>query len=146
MIGALPKPWPEAYLAEAIADEIELANLHQKYRRRFVAPALLTQDADLVLAPRRGMLSSPGHSRLAFSAQDPSPPPRWRRNWDAAGRLSTALGLSVRHDQEEGTVSAGAGNRRRDVTERYADHPDVDAATWAAIVRAAIQKLEAGNN
>ena len=68
-----------------------------------------------------------------------SPLPRWRRGWSAAGPLIGELGLSVRTDDEEGTVSVGTGSRRRDVTESYADHPDKDAAIWAAIVRAAIR-------
>jgi hypothetical protein len=49
------------------------------------------------------------------------------------------MGLSVRIDLEEGTVSVGNGSRRRDVTESYADHPSKDAAIFAAIVRAAIR-------
>jgi hypothetical protein len=144
----VPKEWTEQDLQEAFADELALAALHPNWRRqRYVAPTVLTEEADLCIAARRGgTLSSPGASRLAFSTQPTSPPPHWRRDWVAAGQLSTQLGLSTYHDIEEGAVSVSAGDRRRNVTERYEDHPSKDAATWAALTRAAIQKLEAGNN
>ena len=131
--------WTQEYIKGAIRDEIALAAVHPKWGRRFTAPVSPTLETDLCQPARRGgNLLSAGGQRLAFSTQ-PKAPPRWRRNWKAAGELSTELGLSVRHDLEEGTVSAGNGSRRRDITESYADHPTKDAATWAAIVRAAIQ-------
>jgi len=135
--------WAESYLRECIADEIALAALHPKFRARFTAPAVLTQFATLIPAPRRGgNLISPGMARLTFSVP-PATPPCWRRDWSAAGPLCYLLGLTVSHDLEDGTVSAGTGNRRRNVTERYDEHPNKDAATFAAIVRAAIHELEA---
>ena len=130
--------WTQEYMKGAIRDEIALAAVHHKWGRRFTAPVSPTLETDLCLPARGYNMQSAGAQRLAFSTQ-PKTPPRWRRNWKAAGELSTELGLSVRHDQEEKTVSVGTGNRRRDVTEHYADHPTPDAATWAAIVRAAIQ-------
>jgi hypothetical protein len=131
------KPWSEEYLRQAFADEIELA--WAKLRQRYVAPNPIDPSADLVRAPRRGTnLITAGHERLAF-APEVKPLPRWRRSWSAAGPLIGELGLSVRPDDEEGTVSVGNGNRRRDVTESYADHPNKDAAICAAIVRAAIR-------
>lgn len=133
--------WTQEYMKDAIREEIALAVVHPKWNRRYTAPASPTLETDLCPPARRGgNLLSAGGQRLAFSTQ-PKTPPRWRRNWKAAGELSTELGLNVRHDQEEGTVSVGTGNRRRDVTEAYADHPTPDAATWAAIVRAAIQLI-----
>lgn len=133
----LPKPWSDDYLRQAFADEIELA--WAKLRVRYVAPNPIDPNADLVRAPRRGTnLLTAGHDRLAFT-QEAKPLPRWRRSWSAAGPLIGELGLSVRPDDEEGTVSVGNGNRRRDVTESYADHPNKDAAICAAIVRAAIR-------
>lgn len=133
--------WTQEYMKDAIRDEIALAVVHPKWNRRYTAPVSPTLETDLCQPARRGgNLLSAGSQRLAFSTQ-PKAPPRWRRNWKAAGELSTELGLNVRHDQEEGTVSVGTGNRRRDVTEAYADHPTPDAATWAAIVRAAIQLI-----
>lgn len=123
--------WEGQYLEEAIAEEAELASVHPKWRAQVKAPR------------RSGSLISAGAARLTFSATPPARPPllQWRRDWSAAGPLSTELGLSVRHDTDEGTVSVGVGSGRRNVTESYADHPDVNAATMAAIVRAAIQVL-----
>jgi hypothetical protein len=136
--------WPEQYLRECVADEITLAFLHPQFRRRFGAPAALSQSAPIVPVARRGTaMISAGMARLNFSTSQSESPPCWRRNWEAAGDLSLELGLAVIHDPEEGTVSAGTGNRRRNVTERYGDHPSKAAATWAAIVRSAIQELEA---
>ena len=127
--------WEGEYLERAIADEIELASVHPKVRRRVAKPAVLTQFVELFPVSPKGHGFDSLHARTTIVP----PLPRWRRSWNAAGPLATELGLSIRHDQEEGTVSAGTGSRRRDVTEAYADHPDRDAATMAAIVRAAIR-------
>jgi hypothetical protein len=139
-----PKPWGEAYLKQCAEDEIALAQLMRL--GRFAAPAGMDKDTLLVRAPVRGG----GFLRGANNNQRMTPEwtgelPRWRRDWVAAGELSTKLGLNTYHDTDEGSVSVSAGGRRRNVTERYEDHPSKDAATWAAIVGAAIQKLEAGN-
>jgi len=140
----MSKEWTEQYLRECVSDEIALAFLHPKFRRRYAAPTLLDRMAPIVPAARRGTsLISGGMARLTFSAVQPELPPRWRRDWEAAGDLHIELGLPISHDLEDGTVSVGAGGRRRNVTERYADHPSKAAATWAAIVGAAIQLLEA---
>lgn len=138
----MTKQWDDEYLKEAFADEIALAKLHPKWRRTFKAPTTLTPDAPLVYVQRTTTHPFSGHnSRLSFSTRTLEVPPLWRRSWDAAGPLSTELGLSVRHDQDEGTVSVDLGSGRRNVTEAYADHPSPDAAALAAIVRAAIQRL-----
>ena len=138
----MTKQWDDEYLKEAFADEIALAKLHPKWKRTFKAPATLTLDAPLAFVQRTTTHPFSGHnSRLTFSTRAPEAPPHWRRSWIAAGPLSTELGLSVRHDQEDGTVSVGVGSGRRNVTETYADHPTADAAAMAAIVRAAIQRL-----
>lgn len=139
----MTKQWDNEYLTEAFTDEIALAKVHRRWWRTYVAPTVLTIDAPLVLGPRAstpfgGSANSP---RLTFSAVVPKTPPHWRRSWGAAGPLSTELGLSIRHDPEEGTVSVSAGSGRRNVTEAYAEHPSQDAATWAAITRAAIRLL-----
>jgi hypothetical protein len=124
MIGALPKPWPEAYLAQAIADEIELAKA-SGYSKIDV-PAALTRTAPLL---------SQSTSRL----QPARHLPRWRRDWVAAGELIEEFNLSIRQDEEDGTVSVGVRGRRLDVTEKYADHPDKAGAILAAIVGVSIQ-------
>lgn len=138
----MKKQWEGQYLEDAFDDEIRLAKMHPKWRRTYKAPAMLTFDAQLELAQGAvhhfGSASSP---RLSFSTQAHQAPPRWRRDWRAAGPLATELGLSVRHDADEGVVSVGVGSGRRNVSEAYADHPDRDAAAMAAIVRAAIRFL-----
>lgn len=134
--------WTQKYLKECAADEIALAKVHPKWRLSFTTPSSMTRISDLVPAARRGhSLISPGAARLTLSTRAPALPPHWRRDWNAAGPLGTLLGLGVSHDQDEGTVSVGTGSRRRNVTERYEDHPDPDAATMAAIVRAAVRLL-----
>lgn len=138
----MTKQWDNEYLAEAFADEIALAKLHPKWKRAFKAPTELVIDAPLVYVRATKTFGSSATSpRLTFSTMTPPTPPYWRRSWGAAGPLSTELGLSIRHDAEEMTVSVGVGNGRRNVTEAYADHPSPDAAAMTAIVRAAIQRL-----
>lgn len=128
--------WTQKYLKEAIADEIELAKLlgYGKVTRP-PAPTMFT-----LLS--RGGAPRTGHRMLGSdTSSGTSTLPMWRRNWSAAGVLISKLHLQLKHDLDEGTVSAGASDRRRAVTEELKDHPSVDAAIWAAIVRASIQLL-----
>jgi hypothetical protein len=128
--------WTQKYLKEAITDEVELAKL-LRYGK-VTRPANLNMYSHLI----RASAARTGHGTLGSGlGSSEAPLPQWRRNWSSAGALITKLFLKVSHDTEEGTVSAGASDRRRSVTEPYADHPSVDAATWAAISRAAIQLL-----
>ena len=129
--------WDGMYLDDAISDEITLAAIHPKIRRRVVKPTSPMFTTDLY--PKAATL--PGFSGHAERTTIVMALPQWRRKWAAAGPLLGEFGLSVRQDDEEGTVSVGNGNRRRDVTESYADHPNKDAAICAAIVRAAIRIL-----
>jgi len=128
--------WTQKYLKEAITDEIELARLlgFGKVAR----PAQLNQYTTLTRANAsrigRGMLGSSGGASTSMI-------PQWRRNWSAAGPLIGKLALKISHDLDERTVSVGASDRRRSVTEQYDDHPSVDAAIWTAIVRASIQLI-----
>lgn len=144
---AISKEWTQQYLRECMKEEARLASLMPaRSKLRYVVPS---SDLDLYTKLRQdgrsGMpMVSTGHARLSFSAPAPvGAPPLWRRNWDAAGELSVELGLAINHDKEDASVSVSAGGRRRNVTERYEDHPSKVAATWAAIVGAAIQLLEA---
>lgn len=134
-MNVMSKPWSDEYLQEAIADEIALAAAHPLFRRRVTMPSVLTISVDLYPDPPKSINSFNRH----FRTTPTWPLPHWRRDWRAAGVLVGELGLSIRPDEEEGTVSVGTGSRRRDVTEAYADHPDKDAAIRAAIVRAAIR-------
>lgn len=128
--------WEGEYLKQAFADEIELAGVHPKIRARRVA-----MPTDLHILTELHPSAPRGHgfdTRMVRTTPAPALP-RWRRSWVAAGPLIAELGLSIRQDDEEGTVSVGNGSRRRDVTESFADHPNKDAAICAAIVRAAIR-------
>ncbi len=128
--------WTQKYLKEAITDEIELARLlgYGKVAR----PATLNQYTTL----SRANNARTGQGMLSVSGGAPtSMVPQWRRNWSAAGPLIGKLALKISHDTDEGTVSVGATDRRRSVTELYQDHPSVDAAIWTAIVRASIQLI-----
>jgi hypothetical protein len=141
----MPKQWDEQYLRECVDDEIALAAVHPKHRRRVSMPSLITLDTELFPDPPRGnFLMSGGASRQTLS----TPLPRWRRDWNAAGPLIGELGLEIRHDPDEGTVSVNVvGGGRRGTTEEYRDHPSRDAAVMAALVRAATKAfIEARDN
>ncbi|MEH6434333.1 hypothetical protein [Massilia sp. DD77] len=135
----MKKQWEGQYLEDAIADEIALAAIHPKVRRRAVKPTspMFTTDVYPKAAALGGHWGSAHSPRTTIAMALP----HWRRKWAAAGPLIGEFGLSVRQDDEEGTVSVGNGSRRRDVIEAYADHPDKDAAICAAIVRAAIRVI-----
>jgi hypothetical protein len=132
------QPWTDAYLRAAIRQEVDLA---RAMGHVVAVPNLVTAVTTLRPTTKRGYKFMPPSYRPGDDGL-----PFWRRNWNAAGPLSTDLGISVIHDPHEGTVSAGAGGGRRNITESYADHPSPDAATWAAIVGAAIRLLEAQNS
>jgi hypothetical protein len=133
----LPEPWDEKYLRAAIKDEIALAAVHTKFRCRITMPNLVVMETVLTPDPPRYGSLAARHARTTPAW----PLPRWRRDWRAAGPLIGELRLAIRNDPDEGTVSVGNGSRRRNVTESYADHPGIDEAVIAAIVRAAIQIL-----
>ncbi|MBD8531519.1 MULTISPECIES: hypothetical protein [unclassified Massilia] len=116
--------WTEEYLEQAIADEIELAKAGG-YSKVTVPP----------MPTRTTALLAQSRDRLKVG----TPLPRWRRDWNAAGDLIEEFNLSIRQDDEDGTVSVGIRGRRLDVTEKYADHPDKAGAILAAIVGISIQ-------
>lgn len=136
----MTQQWEGQYLEEAFDDEIRLAKVHPKWRRTYQLPGVMAMGESL--QPKQRAVNNFGSAyaaRQMLTDTAPKVPPHWRRRWGAAGPLGTELGLSVKHDLDEGTVSVGYGSGRRCVTESYADHPDKDAATMAAIVRAAIR-------
>jgi hypothetical protein len=120
----LPKPWNEAYLRQAIDDEIELAK------------ASGYSKISVTSAPTR---TSPVLAHSSDPLQPARHLPRWRRDWNDAADLIEEFSLSIRQDDEDGTVSVGVRGRRLDVTEKYADHPDKAGAILAAIVAISIQ-------
>jgi len=131
------QPWTDAYLRAAIRQEVDLA---RAMGHTVAVPSLITAVTALRPTTKRGYKFmppsyQPGGDGLPF----------WRRSWSAAGPLSTALQLSTSHDKDDdgGTVTVCGSTPRRSVTEAYKDHPSEDAATWAAIVGAAILELEA---
>lgn len=123
-MSLIPKPWPDAYLEQAITDEIALAKA-SGYSKIDV-PAAISRTSPL-MAQSSNRLQPARHL------------PRWRRDWSAAGELIGEFGLSIRQDEEDGSVSAGVRGRRLDVTEKYADHPDRAGAILAAVVGISIQ-------
>ena len=130
------KTWTQEYLKEAMRDEIALAALLNHGKCKMPARPTMYEPVVRISAARIG------HGTLGSSWGDnPAPIPQWRRNWSSAGSLISKLALKISNDTDEGTVSVGASDRRRSVTEAYADHPSVDAAIWAAITRAAIALL-----
>jgi len=121
------------YLTQAIDEEIELAKLDRN--QRGVKPSTVWRDVPVHEAKPRG-------SKLGmYGGLHSADLPRYRRNPRDAGELCVRRGLNVKHDHDEHCVSASYGSSRRAVTEFYGAHPDVAAATMAAIVRAAIQML-----
>jgi len=121
------------YLSQAIDEEIVLAKLDRNQRGR--KPTTIWRDVPVhqVVAGKTplGMYGGLHSADL----------PRYRRNPRDAGELCVKRGLNVKHDHDEHCVSASYGSSRRAVTEYYGMHPDVAAATMAAITRAAIQML-----
>lgn len=123
-MSLIAKPWPEAYLLQAIADEVELAKAGGYSR------------IDVPAAPTR---TTPLLAQSCDRLKPATQLPRWRRDWNAAGDLIAEFNLSIRQDEEDGSVSVGIRGRRLDVTEKYADHPDKAGAILAAIVGISIQ-------
>lgn len=121
------------YLKQAIDDEIKLGLLDKRLRGR--RPTTVWFDVP-VHAYQPGMATSSGYGGLRGIDL-----PRYRRDARDAGDLAIRRGLNVKHDHDEYSVSASYGSSRRAVTEFYGAHPDVAAATMAAITRAAIQLL-----
>lgn len=121
------------YLKQAIDDEIKLGLLDKKLRGR--RPTTVWFDVP-IHAHQPGMATSSGYGGLRGIDL-----PRYRRDPRDAGDLAIRRGLNVKHDHDEYSVSASYGSSRRAVTEFYGAHPDVMAATMAAITRAAIQLL-----
>lgn len=121
------------YVSQAIDEEIELLLLDRKIIAH--KPSVVWRDSPIY--EKRPPQQPVGR----WGGFAPPRLPAFRRNTQYAGALAIKHALSIRHDHEECTVTVGYGTGRRGVTEHYGAHPDRDAATMAAIVRAAIQML-----
>jgi len=127
----MTKQWDNEYLTQALKEEAEVARL--ALRVRVTRPTGgVHLDSNLYLATGPSAGSGIRTSEVL---------PKWRRHPRAAGALAITHALNIRHDHEEFAVTVGYGAGRRGVTEHYGAHPDREAATMAAIVRAALQKL-----
>jgi len=118
------------YLTQAIKEEIELAKLDLGVRG--TKPAGVYIDSNVYMAGPAGSGSGIRTSEVL---------PKWRRHPRAAGALAIKHALNIKHDFEECAVTVGYGPGRRGIVEHYGAHPDRQAATMAAITRAAIQML-----
>jgi len=122
------------YLSQAIDDEIALAWLDKKLKGR--KPSIVSFDVPIHQQVPRGAAANSMYGALYYPDL-----PKYRRDPRESGGVAVRLGLNVKHDHDEFCVSAWYGSSRRAVTEFYGAHPDVAAATMAAITRAAIQLL-----
>jgi len=129
----MSKRWDDEYISQAIDEEIELAVLDKNLRGK--KPSTVWFDAPVHQAKPRGALAG------MYGGLHSVDLPRYRRNPRDAGELAIRRGVSVKHDQDDHSVSAYGSSSRRAVTEFYGAHPDPAAATMAAITRAAIQLL-----
>lgn len=129
----MPQQYDTEYLTQAIKEEIVLAKLDKN--QTGIKPTTVWLDVPVHQARPRGALTG------TYGGLHTADLPRYRRNPRDSGELAIRRGLNVKHDHEECSVSAGYGRGRRAVTEFYGAHPDVVAATMAAITRAAIQLL-----
>jgi len=121
------------YLSQAIDEEIVLAKLDRNQRGK--KPATIWRDVPVhQVRPAGAPIGLRGGQVTADL-------PKYRRDAKDAGDLCVRRSLNVKHDPDEYCVSASYGSNRRAVTEFYGMHPDVAAATMAAITRAAIQML-----
>jgi len=121
------------YLSKAIDEEIELALLDKKLKGS--KPRTLYFDVPVHQKVKPGSLAG------MYGGLHSVDLPKYRRSPRDAGELAIRRGLNIKHDHEECSVSASYGSSRRAVTEFYGAHPDIAAATMAAITRAAIQLL-----
>lgn len=129
----MSQPYDQPYLKTAIAEEREIARLDLRARTSVPGGLGLSIDSNVYLLT--------GGANGGNGIRTSEILPKWRRDPRAAGALAIKHALNIRHDQEEFTVSVGYGPGRRAVVEHYAAHPDLAAATMAAITRATLQKL-----
>jgi len=129
----MTQQYDQDYLKKAIADEREVARLDLNVRTSMPGGLGLSIDSNVYLMT--------GHVGSGSGIRTSEILPKWRRHPRAAGALAIKHALNIKHDFEECTVTVGYGPGRRGIVEHFGAHPDHQAATMAAIVRAAIQML-----
>ncbi|GAA0437111.1 hypothetical protein ACFOY5_10865 [Massilia aurea] len=129
----MTQQYDQDYLKKAIAEEREVARLDLRVRTSTPGGLGLSIDSNVYLMT--------GHIGSGSGIRTSEILPKWRRHPRAAGALAIKHALNIKHDLEECTVTVGYGPGRRGIVEHYGAHPDHQAATMAAIVRAAIQML-----
>jgi len=129
----MTQQYDQDYLKKAIAEEREVARLDLRVRTSMPGGLGLSIDSNVYLMT--GNIGSGSGIRTSEIL------PKWRRHPRAAGALAIKHALNIKHDIEECAVTVGYGPGRRGIVEHYGAHPDRQAATMAAIVRAAIQML-----
>jgi len=129
----MTQQYDQDYLKKAIAEEREIARLDLRVRTSMPGGLGLSIDSNVYLMT--------GHVGSGSGIRTSEILPKWRRHPRAAGALAIKHALNIKHDFEECTVTVGYGPGRRGIVEHFGAHPDHQAATMAAIVRAAIQML-----
>ena len=129
----MTQQYDQDYLKKAIAEEREIARLDLHVRTSMPGGLGLSIDSNVYLMT--------GHVGSGSGIRTSEILPKWRRHPRAAGALAIKHALNIKHDLEECAVTVGYGPGRRGIVEHYGAHPDRQAATMAAIVRAAIQML-----
>lgn len=129
----MTQQYDQDYLKKAIAEEREIARLDLRVRTSMPGGLGLSIDSNVYLMT--------GHIGSGSGIRTSEILPKWRRHPRAAGALAIKHALNIKHDFEECTVTVGYGPGRRGIVEHFGAHPDHQAATMAAIVRAAIQML-----
>ncbi len=126
-----------AYLAEAITDEVALAELL----------GWTVSGAPVEITPNVTLWGSKGRTFAASSGMSTAPLgpstflPKWRRSWAGAGELVVRCEMMIACTQTGVFVNCRADGFH--ATECHSEHPSKDHAIWAAMCKAAIAYLTA---
>lgn len=121
-----------AYLADAIADELLLAQLLGY--ADIEAPTEITPNCWIWASRGKEFASVLGHTMASLGR---IPLPRWRRGWEGAGELIAPCLLDVRTDAK-GACGIWSGGS---IWVDWNHHPDRDSALFYVISKAAIAHL-----
>lgn len=127
---------PAAYLADQIADEMDIARL-LGYRK-------IERPAPLLGCPNVIWGTHPDFKPEWEGALGRRFLPQWRRSWDGAGELIARCDLTVSAGATSGKAGFGYGTPSVASTSAlYEEHPTKESAIRAAICKAAIAYLTA---